>query len=257
MQNNLLLVILSILYLSSNISAQDTLPDSKIFPSGITLKYGTGRYSHKDQYISEEKYAGTLPYISFSWTRKHNRYVYYLEMAYRESSDVKNHNVSANITHFTLNQGFLYPLRKMTMFNKGLFLWIGPSSEFYFFYNKPDIAVSGFDYAQSFAVLFSLGLNAVCIYPVNNKFQVESLLRFTVLSFGGRMVDNEEDGQSPARLLTLLSALNSSFDLGARYYFFNHLSVNLAYRFELTRISKWEPLLAASDNVIVGLTYRF
>ena len=100
-------------------------------------------------------------------------------------------------------------------------------------------------------------MNAECIYPVNKKFQTESSLRFTLLSVGGRVIDNEEDDQSPARLLTLLSGLHSSFDLGARYYFISRLSVNLAYRFELTRISKWEPLFVASDNVIIGMTYRF
>jgi hypothetical protein len=254
---NHLLVLLSIFYLSCNLSAQDMPNDSIIFPSGITLKYGTGHYSHKDQYISEEKYTGTLPYLSFGWARKHNRYVYRLEMAYRGSSDIKNYNVTATVTQLTLNQGFLYPLREMALFKRNLFLWIGPSSEFYYFYNKPHIAVSGFDYAQSFAALLSLGLNAECIYPVNKKFQTESSLRFTLLSVGGRVIDNEEDDQSPARLLTLLSGLHSSFDLGARYYFISRLSVNLAYRFELTRISKWEPLFVASDNVIIGMTYRF
>ena len=257
MQKNPLLFFLLILYLSSNISAQDTLSDLYSFPSGITLKYGIGHYSHKDQYISEEKYTGTLPYLSFGWARKHNRYVYRLEMAYRESSKIKNHNVTATVTQLTLNQGFLYPMREMTLLKKSLFLWIGPFGEFYFFYNKPDIAVSGFDYAQSFAALLSLGLNAECIYPVKQKFQVESSLRFTVLSFGGRMVDNEEDGQSPVGLLTMLSGLNSSFNIGARYYLLNRLSVKLTYRFELTRISKWMPLLSASDNLIFGMTYKF
>ena len=255
MQKNHLLFFLLILYLSSNISAQDTLSDLYSFPSGITLKYGIGHYSHKDQYISEEKYTGTLPYLSFGWARKHNRYVYRLEMAYRESTDIENYNVTTTVTQLTLNQGFLYSLREMSLFKKKLFLWIGPSSEFYFFYNKPDIAVSGFDYSQSFAVLFSLGFNAECIYPVNKKFQVESSLRNTALSFGGRMVDNEEDDQSPVGLLTMFSGLNASFNMGVRYYLFNRLSVKLAYQFELTRISKWMPLLSASDNLIIGMTY--
>ena len=71
------------------------------------------------------------------------------------------------------------------------------------------------------------------------------------------MVDNEEDVQSGAKLLTLFYGLNASFDLGARYYLMDRLSVKLAYKFELIRISAWDPLLSASDNLIIGLTYSF
>jgi hypothetical protein len=257
MNKNNLIILLVVLFLSNKSPAQDTLSGSDVFPAGISMNYGMGSYSHKDEYISEEKYSGWLPYFSFGWARVHERYVYRLEMAYRESSEIKNHNARADITQFTLNQGFIYPLRARTMFKRDLFLWIGPSSDVYFFYNKPKIAVSGFDYAQSFALLMSLGLNAEGIYPVKPHLQLESSIRLTILSIGGRMVDNEEDGQSPARLLTSLSGLYSSFDLGVRYYLFNRFSVKLAYRFELTRISKWMPLLSASDNLIFGMTYKF
>ncbi len=257
MQNNRLIFFLAILLVSSKMKGQDTLTGPDYFPSGVTLKYGIGSYSQRDQYISGEKYSGTLPYFSLAWARKHERYVYRLEMAYRESSGIKNHNVSTTVTQFTMNQGFLYPLRGMSMFKNDLFLWIGPSGEFYFFYNKPAIAVSGFDYTQSFAALFSLGLNMEGIYPVTRRLHAESSVRLTIISFGGRMVDNEEDGQSPVALLTMFSGLNSSFDIGARYYLFSRLSFKLAYRFEFTRISKWTPLLSSSDNVMAAMTYRF
>ena len=236
---------------------QDTLNFKTVFPSGISIEYGIGSYSVKDEYISKEKYSGTLPYYSFGWARKHNKYVYRLEMAYRNSNNINNYNVSTNINQLTLNQGFLYPLKKMTLFKNDLFIWLGPSTEFFFYYSKPNIAVSGFDYAQSFAGLFALGFNADVIYPFKHNFQLESSLSLTVLSLGFRMVDSEEDDQSLVKPLTLFSGLNSSFDLGARYYLFNRLSVKLAYKFELTRISAWDPLLSASDNLIIGLTYKF
>ena len=236
---------------------QDTLNFKTVFPSGISIEYGIGSYSVKDEYISKEKYSGTLPYYSFGWARKHNKYVYRLEMAYRNSNNINNYNVSTNINQLTLNQGFLYPLKKMTLFKNDLFIWLGPSTEFFFYYSKPNIAVSGFDYAQSFAGLFALGFNADVICPLKRNFQLESSLNLTALSLGFRMVDSEEDNQSPVKPLTLFSGLNSSFDLGARYYLFNRLSVKLAYKFELTRISAWDPLLSASDNLIIGLTYKF
>jgi len=247
----------AILISIGNLSGQDSLNQQSIFPPGITIEYGVGNYSVKDEYISKEKYSGTLPYYSVRWTKTHDEYVYRLDMAYRNSNDINNFNVTTDITQFTLNQGFLYPLKEISIFQKALYVWLGPATEFFFFYNYPNIAVSGFDYAQSFAGLFSLGLNVEGIYPLSSGFLLESSLRLTVVSLGLRMVDSEEDDQSPAKLLTLFSGLNSSFDLGVRHYLADRLSVKLAYKFELTRISTWDPLLSASDNLIIGLTYSF
>jgi len=246
-----------VLLLTLKSQGQDTLNYQTVFPSGISVGYGIGKYSLKDEYISKEKYSGTLPFYSFGWVRKHNKYVYHLEMEYRNSNSISNYNVSTNITQVKFSQGFLYPLKKMLLFNKDLNIWLGPSTDFFLYYSKPHIAVSGFDYAQSFAGLFGLGLNADAIYLINKKLQLESSLNLTVLTLGWRMVDSEEDDQPPVKPLTLFSGLNSSFDLGARYYIFNKLSVKLAYKFEFTRISAWEPLLSASDNLVIGLTYKF
>ena len=246
-----------ILSLTSRISGQDSnLPDD-IYPEGITFSYGTGFYSIKDKYISDEKYSGTLPYYSAGWVRNHNKYIYRLEIAVRTSDKIKNYNVSTEITRFVLNQGFLYPLKNMSLFNKDLNIWIGPSTEFYILYNKPDIAVSGFDYAQSYAGLISLGFNADAIYPLNQRFRVESSLGLTLLSLGLRMVDSEENDRSPVRPLTCFSGLNSSYSLGIRFYFVSQLSIRLAYRFEFVRVSAWEKLISASDNILIGLNYTF
>ena len=258
MKINLKIILSALTFLiAGQVSGQDSLSNLDVYPAGISFEYGIGNYSVKDEYISKEKYSGTLPYFSFGWVRKHNKYVYRLKMAFRNSNDIYNHNVSTDIYQFALNQGFLYPLKKMTLFKKDLFIWLGPSTGFYFYYSKPNIAVGGFDYAQSLAGLFAVGFNTDVIYPLKHNFQLESSLSLTVLSLGFHIVDSDEDDQPPVKPLTLFSGLNSSIDLGARYYLFNRLSVKLTYKFELTRISPWEPLLSASDNVIIGLTYKF
>jgi len=255
---NLKIILLTLaLLMAIQVSGQDSLSYLNIYPAGISFEYGIGNYSLKDEYISKEKYLGKLPYFSIGWARKHNKYVYRLEMEYRNSDEIKNNNVSANITQFILNQGFLYSLKKGELFKKELFLWLGPSTELFFFYNKQNIAVDGFDYSQSFAALFSAGINIFGSYSLNPKFLIESSLDLSVLSFGLRSVDNEEDDQTPAKLLTLFSGLNSSFDIGIRYYIFSKLSIKAGYKFELCRISAWHPLISASDNLLIGLTYNF
>ena len=238
-------------------SAQDSLGWHSIYPAGIMFEYGVGNYSVKDEYISKEKYAGTLPNYSVGWARKHDTYIYHLDLSYRNSDRIKNNTITTEIIQFALNQGFLYSLNKISLFQKDLYLWLGPATELFFFSNDQNIAVSGFDYAQSYAGLLSVGLNAEGIYPVNEAWVFESAVRLTVLSLGLHMVDNDEDDQSSVKFLTLFSGLNASFELGTRYYLWESLSIKLAYRFELTRITAWEPLLAASDNVMIGLTCGF
>jgi hypothetical protein len=250
-------ICLVILVSINTLPGQDSLECNSIFPKGIVIEYGVGNYSVKDEYISKEKYSGTLPNYSFGWARKHDTYVYQLDLYYRYSSQIKNNTITTEINQFTLNQGFLYSLNKISLFQKDLYLWLGPTTELFFFSNDQNIAVSGFDYAQSYAGLLSAALNAKGIYPLNQVWIIESSVRFSVLSLGFHMVDNEEDDQSPVKFLTLFSGLNASFELGTRYYLWESLLIKLAYRFELTRITAWEPLLAASDNVMIGLTCGF
>jgi hypothetical protein len=246
-----------LLQFTGSLLGQDSLSHRSIFPEGITLEYGIGSYAVTDEYISEEKYSGSIPYYSINWTNQHADYVYHLGIDYRYSSDIKNNNVSTDIYQFNLNQGFDYALPKFRLFNKDAYLYLGPSTELFFYYNNQNIAVSGFDYAQSIALLISLGVNSELFYQLSNKFYIETSLDFDLLSLGFRMVDSEETDESPVKLLTVISATNTVFRLGLRYYLLENLSIKAAYLFNLTRIDAWEPLLSASDNVVFTLTYGF
>lgn len=251
-----IIIVLSIIW-ANNLLAQNSLIKNTNYPAGITAEFGWGWIGLKDQYISKEKYTGDLPYYGFGWAREHNKYVYKLKFAYRYSDKIKNNNTSTEITQVTLNQGFLYPLKPAHLFKKELYIYMGPSTDFIYYFNEPKIAVDGFDYAQSFAAMLSVGMNTDIIYPIARKLQIESSLAFTVLSFSFRIVDSEEDDQSPAKLLTIIKGLNLDFNIGVRYFILDKLSVNIKYNFQLLTISAWDPLTTASDNGIIGLTYRF
>lgn len=251
------LISISVFIFANLIYSQDSANQQTVFPNGISAVYGLGKFSVRDEYISKEKYSGTLPNFQVNWLRFHNNYGYALSLEYRGSTKIKNNNVSANIYQFTLNQGFLYPMTKMSLFTSDIFVFIGPSTELYFYYNKQNIAVSGFDYAQSFAAMFSVGINSEIIYPLRKNLQAEGSLRLSILSLGFRIVDSEEDDSTPVKLLTPLSGTNASFKIGMRYYLFENLSLKLAYKLHLTRISAWNPLLSASDNAIISMAYEF
>jgi hypothetical protein len=233
----------------------ESLTHHAAFPAGVSVEYGLGMYSVRDEYISKEKYSGTLPNIGVQWTRSHRTYCYHLSLDYRHSSDIDNYNVSTDVYHFALCQGFLYPLSKGSVLSRDLFVFLGPSTDLHFFSNEPQIAVSGFDYAQSYAALLSLGLHTRVIAPLGHGFQTEGQLGFGVLSLGMRMVDDEEEDVSPVKPLTVFAGTNLLFRLGVRYHLFGALSLKGSYGLQMTRISAWEPLLAVSDNLIVTVTY--
>lgn len=258
--NNIYIYLLSITFVffsTQYLKAQDSLDNKTIFPDGVTIEYGLGSYAVTDEYISTEKYSGSLPYYSIGWSNQHSDYVYHLKLDFRNSSEIKNNNVSTDIYQFTLNQGFNYALPKFTIFSKDAHLYLGPSTELFFYYNNQNIAVDGFDYAQSFALLISGGVSSQLFYKLSNSFNLEGSLDFSVLSLGFRMVDSEEEDVSPVKILTIFSGTNVVFKIGPRYYLFDNLSIKAAYLFHLTRISSWEPLLSASDNVVFTLTYGF
>jgi len=245
------------LLLSKILTAQDLSNNRLIYPEGLSVEYGIGSYAVTDEYISTEKYSGSLPYYSITWANQHSNYVYRLKIDFGNSSEIKNNNVSTDIYQFTLNQGFSYALPKFTLFDNDAYFYLGPSTELFFYFNEQNIAVSGFDYAQSFAMLISGGINSQIFYNLFEKLNIEGSLDFNILSLGFRMVDTEESDESPAKILTLISANNIVFTLGPRYYLLDNLSIKAAYLFHLTRIDSWEPLPSASDNIIFTLTYGF
>ena len=133
------------LLITCQVSGQDLSTSYRDFPLGISVQYGLGNYSIKDKYISNEKYTGTLPFYSLGWTNGHDKYIYRLKMIIRSSNKITNYNVSTEISNLFLTQGFIYHLKESFLFAHDLNIWIGPSTEFLLNYNKPEIAVSGFD----------------------------------------------------------------------------------------------------------------
>ena len=50
------------------------------------------------------------------------------------------------------------------------------------------------------------------------------------------MVDSEETMNRPVKILTVISATNTVFRFGPRYYLLDNLSIKAAYLFDLARI---------------------
>lgn len=255
MKNIYLIFLIFILVFTGSGLAQDSINQKFAFPKGISFEYGIGNYSATDKYISGEKYSGSLPFYKITWSNPHKSYSYHLNLQFQLSSDIKNYNVSSDVYRFSLSQAFSYALPGFQLLNYKIYTFLGPSTELFFYYNRQNIAVSGFDYAQSFLMMLSGGLSSQIFCRLSNNLNIEGSLDFSLLSLGFRMVDFEESDETPVKILTLFSGTNLSFTLGPRYYLLNNLSLKAAYIFQLTRVSSWEPLLSAGDNIVLAITY--
>lgn len=240
-----------------NLSAQDLISSNVTIPKGLNFEYGLGSYAVTDEYISKEKYSGSAPFYSLEWIKTYSDYIYHLKLSFHDAKGIKNNNVAADIIQFSLNQGFSYTLPGFKLFGNDVYMFIGPSAEIFAYYNDQKIAVDGFDYSQSLAVLLSGSFTSRLIYILSENLDIEGSLDFSLLSLGVRIIDEEEDDASPAKLLTLFSGTNLNLKLGPRYYLSDNLSLKLSYLLNITRISSWTPLLSASDNMIFSFTYGF
>lgn len=154
------------------VQGQEDDPEISIFPAGVHAALVFGKIAVKDKYISNEKYSGPIYSYTVSWSRIHEEYAYRLKFNYGFTDRITNNNASTGITLVLLSQGFLYSLKGKKITGHDLYVWMGPATDFVFFINQPNIAVDGFDYAQSSAAMLSLGINAKAVYPVSKKFSI-------------------------------------------------------------------------------------
>ena len=261
MLKRIIIPIILILMMASSLSGQNDQDRQTIFPRGIAIDYGLGSYSVRDEYISKEKYSGALPYFTASWSRFQEKGGYCLGLEFRSSDEIKNFNINTQIIQFALYRDYLYCVGKFSLFSKHVYAFLGPTPEFYFYYNQPNISRNGLYLNLSFAALLSLGCNGQFIMPLRQDLQAEGSFRISLLSVGLRMVElvDRDVGtdQPPLKFLTPFSGLNSTVNLGLRYYLLRSFSLKLAYKVQILRITPWDELISASDNLTASVSYHF
>lgn len=227
--------------------------------SGISIKAGMGRYSFRDRYFSAERYSGTLPYLSVTWSKVREGGGFRLGVEHRTASDLRNHNISAGVTAFSLDLDFLYRLTTLSIFSRDATLFLGPSTGFFMHFSELNLAYSELEIPYSFAMLIPLGINSTLVLPVTERIQVLGSVRSTLISLGLRMIDliEDTDDELPVGLLTFPSGTQASFHLGFRYGLRDNLSLDVGYELQLLRIRPWDPLLSVSDNLLAGFTVGF
>jgi len=193
------------------------------------------------------------------WVQFHNINAYHLEFEYRNSANIKNNRISAEVMQFVFNQDFIFAIGSFPLLSRNVYAYLGPSAQFFYYDIKYNFGQPGtFISPKTFGIIGSLGINTEFIYPVNKKLSIEGFLRSNLLSFSGKDYDERKYENEPGpTLLTVFTATKFDFDLSMRYYLINRVSAALRYRFDLLRIHKWDPYIASSNNLIISLNYTF
>ncbi|MBN2214832.1 MAG: hypothetical protein JW723_11355 [Bacteroidales bacterium] len=247
-----------VLFVAAELTGQDTVNFKNIFTTGISVEYGIGHYSVKDEFISKEKYTGILPCYSIEWARFHHKNGYRLKFEYRISNNIKNNNISAEAKQFAFNQDFIYPVGSFSLLTKNIYIFLGPSIQYFYYDIKYDFVKPGtFIGSKTYGSTGSLGLNAAFIYQISAKLKIDGSLRSNLFSVSGKVIDEELFEETSPRFLTFLTTTKFDFDFYLHYNLFYKISVSLGYKFDLSRINKWNPYIAASDNLIIKLNYKF
>ncbi len=226
--------------------------------SGISIRGGLGHLAIKDEYISEEKYSGTLGSFSLSWLQGDSTSAYRLGFDYSGSSAIRNNNVSAQVSQAALNLDFLRSVGSFPLLGRDVFAYVGPSADLFLYYRQQHIANGGnasFN-AYSFAMFFSLDVNSTLVMPLSSGFSAETSARLSLLSMGGRLADMHDNNVRFFKLVSILSGLRGHTELLLRYDLSDIFLLKAGYRFEICQSSTWSYLLSASDNLVLIVTVR-
>ncbi len=253
------LIIICISILAAIASAQTPQTLKNLLGDGIFVQGGLGYLALRDDYISDEKYSGSLPYLELGWLRSRDSSASRFSMEYRNSSDIRNNNVSASVTQTALNLDYLYPIGTFPLYMHDVFAFLGPSAETYLYFRSQNIANGGLAIfnAYSFATFFTLGINSELVLPMGSSFSAEWSGRLNLLGFGGRLVSLQDNSNDKfLKLVSIISGIQGSTNILLRYNVSDALLLKVGYRFEICQSTSWDYLLSGSDNVIFVVSYQ-
>lgn len=261
MQKNLVIIFFIILLALNMVNGQDSDTLRSNYPKSISITYGMGSFSVKDYYFSEQKYSGNMPFISLEWMQPHDRYGYRMGFDFQKSNEIENYTMTATVSQFSFYQDFLYSIGKFRLFKNDVYTFLGPSVDYFFYYNQQKFAGTGIYFDFSFVTMISAAADLYLNMPLGKRWFVEANIRFSVLSLGLQMpdvmLDEGEEPGTTVKLLTPFNGLKTSLDIGGGFMITEWLSFRLAYRGAFSNIIIRERVSTASDNLIGTIAFHF
>jgi hypothetical protein len=226
-----------------------------MFGGGLTLQGGIGYIAVRDEYISREKYSGSIPFYGVTWSKYHETYGFRLHLEYQHTPDLKDFNVTSEVHQFRISLEYLYPFADAIMCSKNVKVFLGPTAELFEFHRKDNII--GPENLQSNVALISGGIKSEAFWSLTESLQMRAAAHTTLLSMGFRSVNSNNSNEPSTKLLTPFRGMDADGEIAVSYQLMKPLSASIGYRFDVTRVSAWDYFISANDNVIISLSYVF
>ena len=251
---NLLVVCITVL--GTIMSAQTQLTMKNLLGDGIFVQGGLGYIALRDEYISKEKYSGSLSYFEAGWLKSHDSSAVRFGAEFRISSDLTNNNVTAKVTQAGLSLDYIYPIGSFQLFSHDIFAFLGPSMEVYSYNRTENIANGGSAIYNSSAEFYSLCVNSTFILPIGSDFSAECSGMLNLIGWGKRSVDSQNKKEKALKTISIFSGIRGYTNILLRYNVSDAFLLKAGYRFNICQSTSWDYLLSASDNLIFVITYR-
>jgi hypothetical protein len=232
----------------------------------ISIYKSEGNCSINDKQISENTYSGTTGSIGITYMGSHQTYGPYFKFNYENGSKIQYNKTSATINNILLSYGMIYPIKGLKLFNKNLYAYLGPSTDIYFHLRTQNVSFNIIAPTVSYALFFSLSLNAIVVYPVNKKIACEGIFSATAISFGSRFPNIDYKQINLFKLLPFYKALRNSDRIALAYHPFGFLTLKAGYEFDFMGIKSygnssdgidWAGVHSIGNHGFIETTFNF
>lgn len=223
--------------------------------TGLIVEYGIGSSAITDEYISNERYTGTMPYIGFWYGRMKPTRGYQLGLTYQDGDDFENYSIRAEFSRVSLNFDQYYRMDQFQLFGKEAAWYFGPSVE-YFEYELINRFSSNH---KSFSelIMVSMGINALLEWKFAKNFTAAVFLRSNVIGVNHKLHDESKYPDENSKLQTLFTANNLNGDLYVRYQPLRRLSIGLKGKAQYTRSTGWDKSISFTNSILLFAIVHF
>lgn len=250
MKTTILIIFFSVVL--SSLFGQDTLPINRM---GLTVEYGIGSVAIVDEYISDERYTGNLPYLGIWYNRLARDQGFRLGFTFQQDNGLENYSIRAELSRINLIYDQLFKIKKFNIAKKPAFWTIGPSFEYfeYELINQFSSTYKGF----SEYIMVILGFNTAVEWDITKRFTASVFLRTNVIGTSYKTHDEQNYPDVNTRLQTLFTANNLNVDLGLRYRVIPRISLGLKGKAQYTRSTRWDPSQMFVNSLLLHTIIHF
>ena len=246
------LTIILIIVIGLPLFSQESRPLNRL---GLNVEYGIGGVALNDQYISKERYTGSLQFIGIWYGRLIERRGWQLGISNQNDSDLENHAIRAEFSRVSVNFDQFFQMKTFNLLAKPASWYFGPSVE-YFEYELINRFSSSHKVFTEL-IMVSMGINAMLDWELTNKLTLSAFVRSNVIGVNAKTHDERRHRDQNSILQTFIKANNLNGDLFVRYRIIKRISVGLKGKAQYTRSTGWEESQNFVNSILLFAIVHF